>query len=59
MKPSCEFPSISVDIRLTGGPSQRQGRVEIKLGKTWGTVCDNDWDQDDARVVCRMLGYNG
>lgn len=53
------FPYISVDIRLVGGSSHNQGRLEIKLGNTWGTICDDDWGLDDARVVCRMLGYSG
>lgn len=44
------------EIRLTSGPNHCSGRVEIFHEKLWGTLCDDDWDLDDARVVCRYLG---
>ena len=44
------------EIRLRGGTTSREGRVEICLGGVWGTVCDDGWGTADARVVCRQLG---
>ena len=47
------------DIRLEGGSTLYEGRVEICRNQQWGTVCDNMWSSVDATVVCRHLGYSG
>ena len=44
-------------IRLVGGKNLREGRVEVLNGQNWGTVCDDYWNTDNAKVVCRQLGF--
>ena len=46
-------------IRLMGGATPTEGRVEIFLFGHWGTICDSGWDSVDATVVCHQLGYLG
>lgn len=49
---------------MIDGPNPYSGRVEIYANSTggldnaeWGTICDKNWDIQDARVVCHQLGY--
>ena len=44
-------------VRLVGGASPLEGRVEVFLLGQWGTVCNSYWEFVDARVVCLELGY--
>ena len=47
-------------MRLTGGESENEGTVELCVNLRWaGSICDDDWDNADAAVVCRQLGYEG
>lgn len=43
--------------RTRGGPVPWEGRVEVKVDGTWGTICDRLWDFVEGNIVCRAMGY--
>ena len=45
-------------VRLVNGSTTSEGNVEILYNDTWGSVCDEGWDFNDARVVCRSQGLD-
>ncbi|XP_061193442.1 deleted in malignant brain tumors 1 protein-like [Saccostrea echinata] len=53
----CILPSQS--IRLRNGKSANEGIIEVSINGVWGAVCDTAWDNQNAKVACRSLGYSG
>ena len=55
----------AVQIRLINGVHEtwrnttRDGRVEILSNGVWGTICDAEFDKQDADVICKQLGFPG
>lgn len=52
---------VNEDVRLITASSsiRSSGRIEVCINHQWGTVCDDGWDNYDARAACRQLGFYG
>ena len=52
---SDELPTVPV--RLVGGSNANEGRIEVFFNNVWGSVCMNGFNEKEAGVVCRQLGF--
>lgn len=53
MKSCNYFPTV----RVGGEINATQGLVQVYHNKAWGWICNQLWDDTDANVVCKGLGY--
>ncbi|XP_058860202.1 lysyl oxidase homolog 3B-like isoform X3 [Acipenser ruthenus] len=50
------FANQGLQVRIVGGRTTYEGRVEFKKGSKWGIICSEGWTTKEAMVVCRQLG---
>ncbi|CAD5124263.1 DgyrCDS12557 [Dimorphilus gyrociliatus] len=54
------LPTNEYEIRLENGvKDQSTGKVKVKIAGVEGRLCADGWTDEDAKVVCRSLGFNG
>ncbi|KAK1804129.1 hypothetical protein P4O66_020171, partial [Electrophorus voltai] len=50
--------SSALRIRMVGGRTDHEGRVEVQVGSRWGFMCSDGWSTREAMVSCRQLGLS-
>ena len=58
MSNDCAAECIDGEVRLSGGQTKWEGRVEVCLGQRWGTVGSDGWTETNSQVVCNAMGYD-
>jgi hypothetical protein len=52
-------PCTDGDVQLAGDTRYDSfGRVEVCVDGVWGKVCNEQWTNEDASVLCRQLGFS-
>ena len=54
---SCTNHDIRMIRNNTGIPFKSNGRIEVCYNNQWGSICNNSWGTNDAKVACGQLGY--
>ena len=54
---SAVSPPITGILRLTGPRAPREGILEVYHDGIWGTVCGNNFSDNEAAVACYSMGY--
>jgi deleted-in-malignant-brain-tumors protein 1 len=56
---ACPYCS-SGDVRINPlySNDRLRGRVEVCVDGSWGVTCSDFFDDNDAMVICRQLGYS-
>ena len=44
---------------FTGGPLNFSGKVGVCRDGVYDSICDVNWDENDAKVLCQSLGVRG
>ena len=54
------FPILfsGMTLRLHGSHLPNMGRIEVYYAGMWGAIYASGWDNKDASVACRQLGYS-
>ena len=50
---------VGAPVRLVGGASSTEGRLEVMINGTWGGACSSTWNQANSEVICNQLGFYG
>ena len=46
------------DLKLVGGMSETEGRLEVCFNKRWGTIDGNGWSHTETEAACKQLGHS-